>query len=164
MNHRRFFLLGAAAALIAACADKFRTYRGPKVTRILVYKSTRNMYLLHNKEVLKSYSFGLGFAPVGHKEIEGDGKTPEGHYYIDRKNPNSAFYLSIGLSYPNARDVANARALGKSPGGDIFIHGTPSKYENRGRDWTWGCLAVTNKEMREIYAMIEVGTPITLYP
>lgn len=120
------------------------------------------MFLMNDSRVLESYDFELGFAPVGHKEIEGDGKTPEGAYFIDRKNPNSSFYLSIGISYPNAADRENARAMGKPPGGDIFIHGTPRKFRND-PDWTWGCLAVTDREMEDIYAMVNVGTPIYIY-
>ena len=122
------------------------------------------MYLMHHNTRLKTYDFELGFAPTGHKTFEGDGKTPEGRYYIDRKNPNSQFYLSLGISYPNAQDRAKAAALGKSPGGDIFIHGTPAFSTFGQDDWTWGCIAVSNHEMRRIYSMVEIGTPITIYP
>ena len=120
------------------------------------------MFLMNDNDVLKTYDFELGFAPTGHKEIEGDGRTPEGEYFIDRKNPNSSFHLSIGISYPNEVDRAKAHAQGVSPGGDIFIHGTPKLF-SRDRDWTWGCLAVKNREMEDIYAMVNVGTPIYLY-
>ena len=171
--NRRFFIGGTlAATFLSACASKFQRYTGPKVTQntgpkvtqIVAYKGKRKLYLLHNKEVLKSYDFKLGFAPVGDKKVSGDGKTPEGLYYIDRKNPNSSFYLSVGISYPNAKDRAEAAALGQSPGGDIFIHGTPRKHRRSNKDWTWGCLAVSNAEMREIYSMVEVGTPIWIFP
>ena len=81
------------------------------------------MYLYSNKKAVKSYNIDLGFAPIGDKKIEGDGKTPEGRYYIDRKNPKSAYHLSLGISYPNKNDKAEAKQLGKSPGKDIFIHG-----------------------------------------
>ena len=160
---RRLFFLGLAAAALSACSSKFRSYSGPEVTRIVVFKEDRKMYLMHDESVLRSYDFELGFAPVGHKVVEGDGKTPEGAYRIDRKNPNSSFHLSIGISYPNAADVAAAKALGQSPGGDIFIHGTPNAFR-RQDDWTWGCIAVTNREMEEIYAMVNVGTSIWIYP
>lgn len=126
-------------------------------------KERRKMYLLNERDVLKTYDFELGFAPTGHKEVEGDGRTPEGAYFIDRKNPNSQFHLSIGISYPNARDRAKAAAMGQSPGGDIFIHGTPKRFGND-EDWTWGCLAVKDREMEDIYAMVNVGTPIFIYP
>lgn len=148
----------------AGCSSKFRTYRGPDVTQVVVKKGERRMYLMHNEKVLKEYRFGLGFAPSGDKKVRGDGRTPEGNYFIDRRNPNSQFYLSIGISYPNAQDVAEAKELGKPAGGDIFIHGRPWKNRKGGRDWTAGCIAVTNTEMRDIYAMVRNGTPIQITP
>lgn len=157
------FLMLGAVLILSGCASKFRAYDGPEVTYIMAFKEERKLVLLHDDQILKSYDFELGFAPVGDKTVRGDGKTPEGTYYIDRKNPNSAFHLSVGISYPNAADRAEAEALGQSPGGDIFIHGTPSKFR-RDKDWTWGCLAVTNREMEEIFAMVAVGTPIAIYP
>jgi murein L,D-transpeptidase YafK len=159
----RLLMTLGLVALIAACG-KFPVYSGPEVTQIVVNKGQREMVLLHHGAVLKSYDIGLGFAPVGDKKIRNDGKTPEGDYIIDRRNPNSQFYLSIGISYPDQNDIAEARALGKSPGGDIFIHGRPWKYRKGGRDWTAGCIAVTNAEMREIYAMVRNGTPIRINP
>lgn len=163
----RLVLALFVVAGLAACApSKFRTYNGPEVTRIEVHKGARKMYMLHNEKVLRQFNIGLGFNPVGHKEVEGDSRTPEGLYYIDRRNPNSAFHLSIGISYPNEQDRARAKAMGKSPGGDIFIHGQARKHRlrNRGRDWTDGCIAVTDREMEDIYAMVKVGTPIMIYP
>ena len=158
-----FFLL--MAVVIAGCTDsKFRHYDGPEVTRIIVEKGARRMHLMHHDTVLQTYRIGLGFSPVGDKKVQGDGKTPEGDYYIDRRNPNSQFHLSLGISYPNAQDVAEAAALGKSPGGDIFIHGRPREYRDGGRDWTWGCIAVTDRQMEDIYAMVRTGTPITIRP
>jgi murein L,D-transpeptidase YafK len=163
MISRRIFLAGAAMAALSACSSKFRSYDGPRVTSIVVYKERRKLYLLHENQVLREFDFELGFAPVGHKKVEGDGRTPEGAYVIDRKNPNSSFHLSVGISYPNEADRAAAAALGLSPGGDIFIHGTPRL--NRGDDdWTAGCIAVTNREIEDIYAMVDVGTPILIYP
>lgn len=156
------FVLGLMAT-VSACG-KFQRYNGPEVTQIVVNKGARQMYLLHHGEVLKSYDIGLGFAPAGDKTIHGDGKTPEGDYFIDRRNPESQFYLSLGISYPNESDRAEARALGKSPGGDIFIHGRPWKYRKGGQDWTAGCIAVTNSEMREVYSMVRTGTPIRINP
>lgn len=170
MQRRTFGLMTLSAALTAGCSSgsKFQTYFGPEVTSVVVNKGARNMYLLHNEEILEEYRFGLGFAPDGDKKIRGDGKTPEGTYYIDRRNPNSAFHLSLGISYPNAADIAEARALGKEPGGDIFIHGQPNLFadrktaKKRGEDWTAGCIAVKNKEIEQIFAMVRVGTVITL--
>lgn len=163
MTILRLVLLMALGLTVAGCG-KFPTYNGPEVTHVLVDKGERRMHLIHNQEVLESYDIGLGFAPNGDKKIEGDGKTPEGSYIIDRRNPNSEFYLSIGVSYPNHDDRAEARDLGKSPGGDIFIHGRPWKYRKGGRDWTAGCIAVTNREIRQIYSMVKNGTPITITP
>ncbi|EPX82464.1 ErfK/YbiS/YcfS/YnhG family protein [Salipiger mucosus DSM 16094] len=122
------------------------------------------MYLLHHDEVLRDYDIGLGFAPRGHKRFSGDGRTPEGTYIIDRRNPNSKYHLSIGVSYPNKYDDAFASTQGKSPGGDIFIHGRPPEYRDGRRDWTAGCIAVTDDEIEQIYAMVRDGTPITIRP
>ena len=161
MISRRTMVMGSALGL-AGCSTSLPVYRGPEVTRIQVFKEARVMQFLHNATLLKQYTFDLGFNPIGHKTQEGDGRTPEGAYRINRKNPNSQFHLSLGLSYPNASDVAQARARGVSPGGDIFIHGTPTRWIGQ-RDWTWGCIAVTNEEMDEIYPMIDTGTKIFLY-
>lgn len=120
------------------------------------------MQLIGNQSLLHTYKFELGFEPTGHKLQEGDGRTPEGAYRIDRRNPNSQYYLSLGISYPNANDIAAARARGVSPGGDIFIHGTPQVVLGK-KDWTWGCIAVQNQEMDEIFAMVQTGTPIYIY-
>jgi len=131
---------------------------------VIVYKDARRMYLLNRNRVMKSYRIDLGFAPRGHKRIEGDGRTPEGHYIINRRNPDSEFHLSLGISYPNRRDAARARAIGSDPGGDIFIHGDPKRARDRhGPDWTNGCIAVTDDEIEEIYALVRNGTPISIY-
>lgn len=162
MISRRSMMVGAAALGVAGCGAGVSEYTGPEVTRIQVFKQQRYMQLLHKTTLLKAYKFELGFAPMGHKLQEGDGRTPEGGYLIDRKNPNSRFHLSIGISYPNADDVAKARAMGVEPGGDIFIHGTPTNSLGV-PDWTWGCIAVTNEEMDEIFPMVNTGTQIFLY-
>ncbi len=159
----RLALLCTLAMLMAGCSSKFRSYDGPEVTRVVVFKSQRTLHLLSGKRVLKSYNIGLGFAPVGDKLVEGDGRTPEGLYYIDRRNPNSDFHLSIGINYPNIHDVAEAKKLGKSPGSDIFIHGRGNPVDALMRDWTWGCIAVTNDEIEEIYSMVRNGTPVAIY-
>jgi len=114
--------------------------------------------------VLKAYAIDLGFQPRGAKRVEGDGKTPEGSYVIDRRNPKSRYHLSLGISYPNAADIARARALGRSPGGDIFIHGSGGRPDGRGADWTYGCIAVSDRDMAEIYSMVRVGTRIDINP
>lgn len=166
-QHMAFFrilLLIVIGFAVTACGDsKFKTYNGPEVTQVQVHKADRKMYLLHNDKVLKSYKVALGFAPEGHKQFEGDGKTPEGAYTITHRNPNSEFHLSLGISYPNDQDRAFAAAQGKPPGGDIFIHGGPNKKVTR-RDWTAGCVAVTDRQMETIYAMVKPGTPILILP
>lgn len=161
----RVFLAFFLVFGLSACASKFRTYDGPEVTRVIVSKEGRRMYLMHHDTVLTSYKIDLGFAPTGHKEFEGDGRTPEGSYTIDRRNPDSDFHLSIGISYPNEADIEYAEALGMDPGGDIFIHGGPRLgMDRRGRDWTAGCISVRNREMEDIYAMVRDGTPIDILP
>jgi murein L,D-transpeptidase YafK len=163
--NRRFLILSSVAALaLSACSSKFKRYNGPQVTRVIVFKDKRKMHLMHKNKAIRTYDIDLGFAPYDHKFEEGDGRTPEGEYIIDRRNPNSNFHLSIGINYPNARDIAKARAAGVSPGGDIFIHGRPDKYAKAGPDWTAGCIAVSNREMERIYAMVKNGTPISIYP
>ncbi len=163
MNITRRVLIAGAAIGLSGCASKLRAYTGPEVTRIQVLKEKRVMQLLSGASLLKAYNFELGFEPTGHKQIEGDGRTPEGAYRINRRNPNSRFHLSLGISYPNNADRRRAYAMGKSPGGDIFIHGTPKTYAGQ-NDWTWGCIAVTNDEMEEIYSMVNEGTQIVLFP
>ncbi|MCC1492483.1 murein L,D-transpeptidase family protein [Cognatishimia sp. F0-27] len=167
MRPIRLIALLFAMLTVAGCAtqdQRFLHYDGPEVTHVLVEKSKRRMYLLHHGTVLQSHRIDLGFAPDGDKKVQGDGRTPEGDYRIDKRNPNSAFHLSIGISYPNRQDIAEAIALGRSPGGDIFIHGEPNDWKAKGRDWTEGCIAVTNAEMRRIYAMVQNGTPIRIKP
>lgn len=149
---------------LTACSSKFRSYNGPEVTRIAVYKGARQMQLFHGTEVLAEHRIDLGFAPSGDKNFEGDGKTPEGRYTIDRRNPESSFHLSLGISYPNADDIAAAREAGQSPGGDIFIHGAANLRGKRGSDWTAGCISVSNREIERIYAMVKNGTVVDIYP
>lgn len=162
---RRAFLLGGLAAFLSGCASKFRLYNGPEVTRLRMYKTQRLLVLDGADDVLRTYPIGLGFAPEGHKQFEGDGRTPEGSYVIDRRNPDSLFHLSIGISYPNEADIAFAEALGQPPGKDIFIHGGPRRGIDpmNVRDWTAGCISVTDQQIEEIYAMVRDGTPIDIY-
>jgi len=156
-------MLVMAGFVMTACSTKFRTYNGPVVTQVQVHKADRKLYLLHNEKVLKVYDVGLGGQPVGHKETEGDGKTPEGLYYISHKNPRSTYHLSLGISYPNDNDRATAAALGKPTGGDIYIHGGPLKRMTK-QDWTAGCIAISDRQIEEVYSMIQPGTPIFLLP
>lgn len=166
---RRTLLAGAALAALAACSgpSKFKTYSGPPVTSIVVNKGARKMYMLSGNKAIKAYDIGLGTVPVGHKNFEGDGRTPEGLYFIDRRNPNSRYHLSLGVSYPNTADTALAAAQGRPPGGDIFIHGQGPEGQvlsKQRRDWTVGCIAVNDKEVEDIYAMVQDGTPIYINP
>jgi Uncharacterized protein conserved in bacteria len=141
----------------------------PMADRVVVSKSERKLQLLRNGEVLRSYRIALGLRPEGHKEFEGDFRTPEGLYHLSRRNPNSEFFLSIQIDYPNDRDVARARKQGVRPGGAIMIHGQPNVprkprdyYTNV--DWTEGCIAVSNSDMVEIWLMTPPDTPIEIKP
>ena len=148
-----------------ASANKFRSYYGPQVTQVVVNKGQRRLYLMHERQVLKQYKIDLGFTPTGHKTREGDGKTPEGVYYIDRMNPSSSYHLSVGVSYPDPTDRERARLMGVSPGGDIMIHGRGAYGNAVGKkDWTAGCIAVSDGEIEEIFAMLRPGVPIVINP
>jgi murein L,D-transpeptidase YafK len=165
MRFVKLLVILVAIVTLSACGQrsKFRTYDGPAVTLVQINKTERKMYLIHGTQVLRSYDIALGFAPLGHKQFEGDGRTPEGAYRIDRRNPNSEYHLSLGISYPNERDFAFAEAAGLEPGGDIFIHGWSEALARRA-DWTAGCIAVKDREMEEIYAMVRDGTLINILP
>jgi len=139
-----------------------------RVDRIVVRKSARRMTLIYRDRAVRTYSIALGFAPRGRKTTEGDGRTPEGTYRIDARNPKSSFHRSLRISYPNAEDRAQARRRGVSPGGRIFIHGQPNRLGAAGEvvalpgDWTLGCIAVSNRAIREIWRAVRVGTPVEL--
>ena len=115
------------------------------------------MVLLRGEKVLRTYRIALGWAPVGAKQREGDGRTPEGRYTIDWRNPRSKYHLSLHISYPSAADVERARAAGVDPGGEIMIHGGGGE-----GDWTQGCIAVTDAEMDEIWGLVEDGTAVEI--
>lgn len=160
---RALFLTLALFGMVSCGHSKFRTYNGPAVTLVEVHKADRKMFLLHDGKVLKSYDIQLGGVPEGKKQFEGDEKTPEGAYFISHRNPNSTYHLSLGISYPNDADRAEAKTVGKEPGGDIFIHGQPGWTKVRG-DWTVGCIAIPDKDMENVYAMVNPGTPINIFP
>jgi murein L,D-transpeptidase YafK len=134
-----------------------------RANRIVVDKARRQMLLLRGESILRSYRIALGREPIGHKFCEGDGRTPEGRYTIDRRNPKSKYHLSLHISYPNAGDVARAQAAGVDPGGDIMIHGLKDGMPAPG-DWTQGCIAITNEEMDEVWNLVADGTPIEIHP
>jgi len=178
---RRLFRLLAYLALVVALGlitaslfmapEKLDTPPPPplsgQVDRIIIEKTARRMQLIQDGKPVRSYQISLGFSPSGDKERQGDGRTPEGEFTIDRRNAESAFHLSVGLDYPRPKDRARAAAGGHSPGGDIFIHGQPNGlaegFKLRG-DWTAGCIAVTNAEMREIWAVTPIGTKVEIRP
>jgi murein L,D-transpeptidase YafK len=139
------------------------------ITHIEVEKQKRQMSVYSDGKRLKTYSISLGGSPIGHKTQEGDSKTPEGEYFIDWIHPNSAYYKAIRLSYPNADDKAQALGRGVLPGGDIMIHGMPNGYGwmyplLSKKDWTAGCIAVSNTAIQEIALAITVGAKITIRP
>jgi murein L,D-transpeptidase YafK len=137
--------------------------------RIVVIKSKREMQLLHSGSVIKTYKISLGAVPVGRKEQQGDHRTPEGTYSIVGRNPKSQYHRALRVSYPNADDRARAARRGVSPGSDIMIHGLPNGYGWVGRghlakDWTDGCIAVTDQEIEEIWTLVADGTPVEIRP
>ena len=138
-----------------------------RVDRVIVNKARREMLLLCGESVLRAYRIALGRNPEGPKMEEGDCKTPEGRYIIDRRNPQSRFHLSLHISYPDETDRASALERGVDPGGDIMIHGLRNGEGHIGKahlesDWTRGCIAVTDEEIREIWDLVDDGTPIEI--
>ncbi len=136
---------------------------------ILIEKSIRRLTLFRDGKPIKKYRVSLGFEPEGKKTMEGDGKTPEGCYIIDSRNEYSRFYRSLRISYPNDDDREQAEELGVSPGSNIMIHGLKNGFGRTGktrltRDWTLGCIAVTNREMDEIWRLAPVGTKVEIVP
>jgi murein L,D-transpeptidase YafK len=140
-----------------------------KADQVIVIKGQRTLTLLSRGKTLRTYKVALGGSPVGAKEQQGDHKTPEGHYILDRRNANSRFYKSIHASYPSKQDDERAARRGVSPGGDIMVHGLPNGFgwldaTHRAMDWTDGCIALTNAEMDEIWNLVPIGTPIEIRP
>jgi murein L,D-transpeptidase YafK len=141
----------------------------PTADRVVVRKGARRMDLLTGDRVLRSYRIALGLSPTGHKERSGDFRTPEGTYRLARRNARSDFFLSIQVSYPNEADLANAKRNGWEAGGSIMIHGLPNTLKHppeyyQTRDWTDGCIAVTNSDMVEIWMLTNSNTPIDILP
>jgi murein L,D-transpeptidase YafK len=161
---RRYALLLCAFVSSYSLATSTRA----KADLIVVEKQAHTMKLLRQGKVLKEYKIALG-DPAGNKQSQGDRKTPEGRYLIDSRNRASRFHLSLHISYPAAADRARAKEEGVDPGGDIFIHGLEPKYAflgalHRQHDWTDGCIAVTNPEIEEVWAMVDLGTPVEIRP
>jgi murein L,D-transpeptidase YafK len=158
-----------AADASASASDTSAVPPPQLADRVVVRKSERHLYLMRGETVLRSYRVALGLNPVGPKEQEGDSRTPEGHYTLTRRNPRSEYFLSIQVSYPNDRDMQRARRNRLTPGGSIMIHGLPNElrrepayYEQR--DWTDGCIAVSDSDMLEIWLMTPPDTPIDILP
>ena len=186
----RIFYIGVAVLLFSACTTQTPPGYVPTAAQIeqreqqprvpspgfkyvdfvLVEKSQNRMYLMKDGEVVRDYHVALGQSPIGHKVKEGDNRTPEGRYTLMFKNPNSKFYRSIMLDYPNERDKVIAARRGVDPGNHIVIHGQPNEhfgpYEgvSQAFNWTNGCVAVTNFEMGEIWRLVDVDTPIEIRP
>lgn len=160
----------ASTGLLLLCAFAYaQQLPVSKADQVIVFKKQRKLELIRQGKVTATYKVALGGEPVGPKARQGDHRTPEGTYILDRRNPHSQFYKSIHISYPSAADRARAAKLHVSAGGDVFIHGLPNGYgwigkEHRLRDWTDGCIAVTNEEMDEIWRAVADGTPIEIKP
>jgi len=143
--------------------------QGTKIDRILVEKSARKLSVFANGEKLKSYRVALGRNPIGAKQEEGDLKTPEGSYTIDRRNPQSDYHLALHVSYPSAEDTQRATERGVNAGFDIMIHGIRNGDGwigafHRLHDWTAGCVAMTDEEIEELYRVTPDGTPVEIHP
>lgn len=168
-------LLAAALTVPAALADSMGAAAEgaheplAAVDRVVVSKAERRMHLYRANRVVRSYRVSLGLVPDGAKEHEGDYRTPEGLYYLTRRNPESDFFLSVQVSYPNSDDLAEARRRRLRPGGSIMVHGLPNvlKYP-RDRylqnDWTDGCIALSNDDMLEFWLLTQNNTPIEILP
>jgi len=163
----RICLLTAVALLLVE--NSYATESAIFVDRVLVKKFERKLYLIKDGKPIREYHVALGDDPVGPKRQQGDEKTPEGHYVIDYRNPHSAYHLSLHINYPSKKDQQAAKKRGVNPGGDIFIHGAPNGMGLLGsvlknRDWTDGCIAVSNSEIEEMWELVRNGTPIDILP
>ncbi len=139
--------------------------RTNSVDSIYVSKTERVLKLFAHSRLVKSYAISIGENPVGHKQQQGDNRTPEGLYYINGKNANSSYYKNLGISYPNANDIAKAKKRNVQPGGDIKIHGYADEHGSTKNKsvkyaYTWGCIGVTNNNMDEIFDWVKVGAKI----
>jgi murein L,D-transpeptidase YafK len=165
----RYHHLAAILVLAIAMPGPAAAADFPLADKVLVEKSKRQLHLLRNGKPFRTFKIALGFAPEGDKEQEGDQKTPEGYYMLDGRNPDSDYFLSIHVSYPNAADLAEARRKGVDPGSAIMIHGQPNNptfsaaYYAR-EDWTNGCIAVSNSDMIDIWLMTPENVPIEIVP
>lgn len=172
LGYALLILATAALVLLGVSVAGWRASAappGPKADLVRVEKAGRRLQLLRGGEIIGSYRVSLGANPRGHKQQEGDERTPEGRYRIDWRNPRSQFHKSLHISYPDAQDRRAAQARGVSPGGDIMIHGMPNGWAwawlfLKPFNWTDGCIAVNNREMDEIWGAVADGTPIEINP
>lgn len=160
----------ALAAALLASEDRSAPPLAAEIARadlVLIDKSDRSLMLYQQEEMIFQTTIALGSNPVGDKQAEGDGRTPEGEYRIDRRNDQSKYYLSLGLNYPTKSQRVTAASQGRDPGGDIFIHGqpnlTPGALTLPG-DWTNGCIAISNAAMRTIWRRVAMGTKVVVRP
>lgn len=140
-----------------------------KADFVLVDKSDKKLYLLNKNKVIATFPVVFGGNPIGHKQQEGDERTPEGRYTLDYKKPNSSYYKAIHISYPNAQDIAHAKKRGVSPGGFVMIHGQRNgmgwaSFLSQYFNWTNGCVALSNPDMEVVWKSVAIGTPIVLRP
>jgi murein L,D-transpeptidase YafK len=178
--HRRRFCTAAGALVLAGLCGLATAPGSParaqlprlepqKADLVVVRKSKRTLQLLHRGRPFRTYQIALGPQPTGPKRRAGDGRTPEGVYTLDWRNPNSSFYRAIHVSYPAPHDEEPAARWGVAPGGLIMIHGLPNgvpatRVGHPWNNWTNGCIAVTNREMDEIWSLVDDGTTIIIYP
>ena len=147
----------------------FAAWSAQKADAVLVDKSEKRLYLMQNGQIFRSFPVTFGAEPRGHKQQQGDERTPEGRYTLDYKNASSKYYKSIHISYPNAKDRANARKRGVDPGGDIMLHGQPNGWGWASPvlqlfKWTDGCIALSNRYMDQVWEAVDTGTPIEIRP
>lgn len=168
MLTRRAWTLGCLASILAASSTPARAATG-RSDRLVVEKAARQLSIVRAGAVVRTFRVALGRQPVGTKLYEGDGRTPEGLYFVDARNPSSNFYRALRISYPNRHDRRRAERLGERAGGLVMIHGLPPDRVAWAADhwkfnWTNGCIAVNNREMDELWASVEIGTPVEIRP
>src|SRR5688572_5950517 len=140
-----------------------------RINKILIRKNDREMDVYSNESLIKTFSISLGGNPYGHKQVQGDQRTPEGRYFVDSKNNRSGYHKNLGISYPNKNEKGEAKRKGIDPGGEIKIHGIRNGFGFIGKfqrwyDWTDGCVALTDQEIDELYKSVEIGTPVEILP
>jgi len=166
-GNKTFKLFAPLLLLLLSSAPQAGDF--PVADKVVIEKTARQLHLLQKGRIFRTFKIALGMMPVGDKKMEGDLKTPEGSYLLDARNPNSEFFLSIHVSYPNPVDRREAAAEGVDPGGAIMIHGQPNRPSRseayyRTQDWTNGCIAVSNSDMIDIWLMTGENTPIEIKP